>query len=1320
MKNILLIGVGGTGSKAVDIFFQKKKELGDQAGNNVTALVFDTDAGDLKKISAASTVVMADNASVGTICDRFGLEFLKEWFPCDDKAVRSQEMLRGASQWRKKSYLAFLNLMNKPLARQTFISALEKMTADPGYSCEIYVIASVAGGTGSGSFIPIALYAKRYLRKTLGKDPIVNAMIALPDIYADSQTPENRIKVYSNAYAILRELNAINLVARNYNSGLAEHKKAPIRFRIGDPKEPSVGLLFDASDKQFWTPEAAPFSQVFLLDRIPGLNSVAAHDIVLANSLYTILCTEIGAKFDSEFSNHELLRSQNNGSNAIYAGISTSQIRFPKDSVLDYLAHKKTMDSCDNEWLTLHKAVESAIKEKEQQMKALKRKFTMKEGEYASIVIEELEKLEDNNNDEILTILERCVYQYDSDGTKSDDNAATLFANKLDAYISSKIPNFSEIEEEIKKLNPSNNARGNKLERKATISFVKDSGELLFDYYKICVDNIKRLSGSTADSVITLDKKKENIVGKDYSVIEKLLKKNDKFVHPVAAMIQLCYLRNSITEWLNNNRVEEWDSLRKRNIEAIPSELLVAPNRSTENNSAYYTLGDDRFERLYDGDDGESAYKKAKRTNVKADLDNVLADTRAILDKISSDAQVQMHSKVYKVIVKNIDILISKYRNFFNRFEKEKEDLEEQTKTAYRKDAGNVDSIINVFSSQKHKDYIYKNIIDDAGPITDEEISNTDDIVGFGVFTTVYNSAASEFAEDKSWNEKDSKAYRSLFGNMVKAYKTSIEKSEAYEKIASYNAIEAIYESCGNNPDDKAINEAFKLRFSLAQELATPSIRLDPNENTHDLVRPSNIMVFMMSEETGKYIKKNAEKFGIDLPADQNKESEVVEACAEQFIRKFSGNNSARVSVVSSMPDNVLYCTGEIMDITPLRIAKFNELGDDNVYFKNYSIAIENYKKYGTDMWNPHLGNDLHKRGYLPYMNQEKEKDCDVKVVKALLYAFQKGHVTFQTSVGARDAFFFKCNGKKITDSEGRWINRKNIAQLISWLRNEDELVEEWSELFEREIQRQKNLLPSLASDNPNEIRNLESSLTSTPFMNMLTEKLYVDASANVMRIKNSSNGPVTVKRDGPTAIEFAYMVKTSEELGRDCDDAERLLEVLYGIFKDMCAYRTNPQLNPERFIQVYGQQLGNFYEAMATARQVYEAGAECESHFNQFTTWLNQANVFNAISADTPMDDKGNVCIDSVYDYTKDKDGGARKILLAIKKGVKNAIAEVISEVENTEALVTDTEVVIPVKTAKGKKVKAAVDTASEEVEAETKEASAEAEEVAEDKKYE
>lgn len=1261
MKNILLIGVGGTGSKAVDIFFQKYNELGNQTGNNITALVFDTDAGDLKKISAAKTVAMADTASVGTICDRFGKEFLKEWFPCDDKSIRAQEMVRGASQWRKKSYLAFLNLMNKPLARATFIEALEKMVADPGASCEIYVIASVAGGTGSGSFIPIALYAKRYLRKNLGKDPIVNAMIALPDIYADSQTPENRIKVYSNAYAILRELNAINLVARNYNAGRAAQKKAPIRFRIGHPDEPSVGVLFDASDKQFWTPEAAPFSQVFLLDRIPGLNSVTAHDIVLANSLYTILCTEIGSAFDSEFSNHELLRSQNNGSNAIYAGISTSQIRFPQESILDYLAHKKTLSACDNEWLALHQAVEATIKEKEQQAKACNRRYVMADGEYADIVLSELEKGEENGNEEMLALVERCLEGVDKNGEKLRRNVPVEnFVKSLDLFIGSKIPAFNE-EEVTSKVSTTG-----KVSKDTFLNAFPGVVSELEDYFVSCATEVKRNATSTADAILTLDRKKESFFGKQYSLIENLLKKNGKYIHPVAIMIQLCQFRSLLTARLKAGTVE-WEALKKRDMaEAeLPEDVLeitTAGRRakgSASKSGAYAAYGTERFAKLME-DAGKSNYKSSKtKTNPVKDCEQLKLDGCAILVNISEEAKKQLAHRVYTRLAEEVDLLIEKFRNFFNRFEKEKEDLVEQTKTAHRKDSQDVDSVINVYSSMKDKDRILKDIFSEAGPATDAEIARTDDIVGSGVFSTVYNSAASAYAQDNSWNDKDSGAYRSLFGNMVKAYRESICKSDAYEKLASYNVIEAIIASCGLQADEKMIDDAFRSRFSVAQELAIPSLRLDSGEQVNDLVQPSSIMVFMMSVGTGKYIKKHADEFHLRLPADQTKESEVIKSCAEEFIRRYSGNNSARVSIVSSLSDQVLYCTGEIMDITPLRIAKFNELGDDNLYFKNYTQAIANYKKFGTDMWNPHLGNDFHKRGYLPYMNEEKEKECDEQMVKALLYAFQTKHIVYNDGTGEtqQGRYYFVRDGKKITDPEGKWINNKNIAQLLAWMRNEDDLIEKWSTLFDREIQRQMNSLPNLASDNTTEISALEKALTNLPFMQMLTDSLYADPSdkknkgSKKVKYDNKSAKLVVTERTGPTAIEFAYMIKTSEEIGRDCDDAERILSVLYKTFKSLCAFRTSPENNPERFIQVYKQQLGNVYEALAVAKVVCASGSECVPHFNQLVTWLNQADVFNTISEDLPMDETGKVCIDVAFDYTKSSANDVKKYLEFVKK---------------------------------------------------------------------
>ena len=1268
MKNILLIGVGGTGSKAVDIFYKKKEELGNQTGNNITALVFDTDAGDLKRITAAKTVVMADNASVGTICDRFGREYLKEWFPCDDKAVRAQEMVRGASQWRKKSYLAFLNLMNKPLARSTFISALESMTADPSASCEVYIIASIAGGTGSGSFIPIALYAKRYLRKNLGKDPIINAMIALPDIYADAQTPENKIKVYSNAYAILRELNAINLVARNYNAGVAEHKKAPIRFRIGDPKEPSVGLLFDASDKQFWTPEAAPFSQVFLLDRIPGLNTVTAHDIVLANSLYTILCTDIGAAFDSEFSNHELLRSQNNGSNAIYAGISTAQIRFPKESVLDYLAHKKTLDACDSEWLVLHNAVEAAIKEREQQAKACNRPYTMEDDEYANLVVEKAHSLEDANNEAMIAIMERAVYRYDKDERRLPDNAATEIAKKIEQYINGRIPAIKEVEAAIEEARIADKG---KIEKGSIPETAKTLYQNLLVYYQTCIEKIKTVSKSTADSILCLDKKKLDFVNPDVSVVDAIMKKKDgEYVHPVAAMFLLCEFRKAINKHLakKGTATGAWEDIKKRTVEDIPSTLLAPAEitSSAAKKSAYVkSLGEERFASIIT-ENGEEEYNEIKKTDVASDLKYVLEDAGAILQRIYRGAQAQLRDRVYTAIARDIDLLISKYRSFFKRFEKEKEELAELTKTAYRKDAGPVDSVINVFSSIAtdakpvgDKDYIYKSLVTDGTPATQADIAATDNIVGLGVFNTVYASASATYSDDRTYNDKDSGAYRSLFGSMVKAYRDSIRKSDEFEQIASYNAIEAIAATCGEQKDFKKVEETFKQVFAMAQELATPSLRLDPTANSTDLVRPSNIMVFMMSENTGRYLKKHADELGLHMPADQNKESDVIKACAEEFIHRYSGNNSARVSIVSSMPDQVLYCTGEIMDITPLRIAKFNELGDDNLYFRNYSLALANHKKYGTDMWNPHLGNNLHKRGYLPYMNESKERECDVMVVKALLHAFNKEYICYKPTYvteGTAPKYYFCYNNKKLTDSEGKWIDSKGAASLVAWLRNEDELVEEWSAAFDVEIQRQMNALPSIASENQEEKTELKSKLTGSDFMQLLTVKLYDDASYTGIGAKkyvaDSANNIKVETRKGPTAIEFAYMVKTTEELGRDCDDAERILDVLYDIFKDMCAYRADPAVNPDRFIEIYRQQIGKVYESVATARLICEAKDSCEDLFYQRVQWFHQSGVFDTVSDFTPMDEKGNVCIDTIFDHDKSKTSKAN--INAIFKAIK------------------------------------------------------------------
>lgn len=1291
MKNILLIGIGGTGSEAVDILYKKINELGKKADNNVSAIVFDTDTGDVENIKNATPITMADNASVGTICDRIGREYIREWFPCDDSAIRSQEMIRGAAQWRKKSYLAFLNAMNKPSSRTAFLTALERMTIDPNASCEIYVIASIAGGTGSGTFIPLALFVRRYLRRQLGKNPIINAMIALPDIFAEQQTKDNKIKVYANAYSILRELNAINLVTRNYNEGRSINKKSPIRFKIGNAKEPNVGLLFDAKDPNFWTPEAAPFNQIFLLDRITGVNSVKAHNMVLANSLYTLICTEIGAKFDSEASNHELLRSQNNGSNAIYAGISTSQVVFPVESVLNYLAHQKTLNSCESEWLLLHRAVEKKISENEKNCRDCGQRYVMEDGEYARIFLNEFDN--ENSKDvknSIIDIIERDTTIYNKDGSPAG-NGIDKYIEKLEEAINEKLNvNYNDqviqrAKEVIEGDEPVTPDQVN--------ASAKDFIDLIKKYYRKTIEEIRKGNRSFCESILSFDKDADLYVDHNIALLDNVLKsRKGKYVHPVSALTQLSRLRKIVTEKLEElEGIEPWKAIKRGETTGTLDNDLLKVSESDKNYKTYKSryfnnlpFGDsvgERFINVYKENGNVESFYKEKGRNGKSkdcksdyriDLAVLVDDIEEVIGNINYEAAQQYKLIVFNKLANDVDLLMDKYRGFFTRFEKEKEDLIEKTKSVKRVDCGRNDSVINVYSSEEEKDAILENIFKATGPQTETEMIETNNIAGLGVYNAIYK-AASAVRNKKEWNDKDKSAYTSLFDSMVDAYRDTIRSSEAFAKLASCSVIEAIVESCGTLDYD-IVNKKLKSCFVYAQEIATPSIRISDKLN-NELVEPSYILVYMMSYDTAKYIKKNADALKLPQTANQSNEDDVIASCAEEFVKRYAANDNVRLVIVKDLPDTVLYCTGEIMDITPLKIEKFDELSDYNIYYRNYCEALNLFKTRDTEMWNPHLGNNLHKRGYLPYMNPDMEKICDTKMVKALIYALATGKITYERGFSALRNYSFRVikDGVKeqLRTIEGTIINDKNIAKLVSWMRNEDDLVEEWSSQFDKFVKMELNSLPTPANDA--ELSTLEAQISKKSFMTWLRGR--GDKSSKLLSIGKFKGGDKDeIKRFN--ILEFAYLVKTSEESSLDCDDAERIIKVVYETFLEYCKSRTPMDTAPDRFMQIYTQQLQHVYNAVADYVCTFE-GKEYIAYFNQFASWLNNAGTFKSISSSfEAINEKGEIQIIENVNYDTNlcrAVGGVQSIISSKIKNENELDISNSEEVNNEEVIVDD-----------------------------------------------
>ena len=1250
MKNILLIGIGGTGSEAVDILYKKIRELGQQNDNIINAIVLDTDTGDMSMIKDATVISMSDTASVGTICDSIGKEYIKNWFPCYDQTVRTQEMIKGASQWRKKSYLAFLNAMNKQSSRRAFKQTLERMTIDPNASCEVYIIASIAGGTGSGSFIPIALYVRQYLRKQLGKNPMIYAMIALPDIFAEQQTRDNKIKVYANAYAILRELNAINLVSRDYNKGRTARKQSPIKFKIGHEDEPNVGLLFDASNPLFWTPEAAPFNQIFLLDKITNIESIRAHNMVLANSLYTLLCTEIGNKFDSEVSNHELLRSQNNGSNAIYAGISTSQINFPVDSILDYLAHEKTIASCEKEWLIVHRETEKKIQEQEENAKDTGRRYVMKDTDYPKFFLDSFEQIEQKDTEElIISIVKGDTSIFDEDGQAGNmieeyiDNINGLIEERIQSPVMRDILSvFDSVE------NP----------KKPTIDDIQQVAlqayESIKQYYRGCVENIRKASRSLSESILSFNPETFALADKKISLLENLLKRDGKFIHPVSAVYQLCKLKlviKEIEEAVKN--IQAWPEIKRGEVNKVYDPLLKVQQVYMKKiqKSLYHTVGDNRFAELYGG----NVYEEKSKSDFAKDLAVLQEDVEYIVRNIKVRAVEQIKKIIFERLSKDVSLLLQKYRVFFNRFEKEKSELIEETKTVKKANSENVGSIINVYSSEKEKEQILEYIFRANGPLTEAEMIESNNIAGSGVFTTVYEAASAE-RNEKSWNDKDSSSYRSLFAKMIEAYKQSIAQGDAFIALSESSVIEAMIRAAGPDATFKDLEDKFRAYFQLAQEFAKPSLRIS-NKDDYGLVKPSNIIVFMMSYDTAKFIKKNADVFKIHIPIDQGSEYSIVLSCAEEFVRRYAANDNVRVAVVKSMPSKVLYCTGEIMDITPLCIEKFDELSEDNLYYTNYKKALKHFKIYNTEMWNPHLGDNLHKRGYLPYMNPEMEKECDRKMIKALLYGLIEGKITFDKGMSQSKNYSFRVvkdgTREQIKSMEGQIVQEKNIAKLVSWIRNEEELVDEWSLAYDASIERQCAELPIITADNEMEL--LEAKITSLPFIRQL----------NGIRPTNSgkieSYGILQLKPGEPklSIIDFAYRIKNNEESSSDCDDAERILEVVYATFMKIVNYRTPKDVYPERFIQLYKHEIQRIYDGVAVTaiKCIGESDLKKENGrtvarnlFESIVSWMNYAGTFKGIGEDKEaINEMGEIIIDQVVNYNHPLCEMARKKITTI-----------------------------------------------------------------------
>lgn len=1224
MKNILLIGIGGTGSSAVDILYQKIESLKNKTNNQITAVVFDTSERSQEK-SSITRLTLSDNTTIGTVCDRIGTKYLHEWFPCNTPRIRARDLTRDSSLWRKSAYLSFLNLLNKHNMRAAFHQAMEDLNrANPEAPYEIYMVSSLAGGTGSGLFLPIALYAQHYIHQQLGKIPQISAIIACPDIFVDKYSPDIQARFYTNAYAFLRELNAINLVTHGYNRDAKNGKKAPIHFRLGAEDEPLAGILFDSDDENYWRIEAAPFSKIFVLDKISGVHSVEAHKNVLADTLYTILCTDVGKRNDSEYSNHVMLSAQNNGGNAIFSGIATSQVQFPTDSILSYLAHEKAFSACQTTWLILHNRVKELLREKERQARRTFHSFNVSKLEYAQYYLNAYEEEKLRPFSPIPFIVTRGA----SDGEEHEKRSiADRYFDTLLATLDSKITSSISAEQKINenplvepdRFGPRSPYRQNFIDQ------ANQAKNILAEYLKNNVEYIQNTSVILAENILNLNEKKEFPENSPLCMVSALLSQNKQYLHPVSAMLQLCQLRVKIDEHLRAiGKSNHWDAL----IDAAKTNQFYAgyvvqedPEKDSAlrvSKSYYEKLGENRLLKI--AQYTEAYLSKKTHTHIFTDSTLLRKDAIASLRYARQKLSEELQKKVLESVIIHLDILIEAYRNFFERFDELKSEFALKTKKELKVNCGKNDNIINILSSEQEKQAFLKKFRLGADEEDITDILRNDDIVGKQVFLTAYDLAlASKDSPLRITQQNVSGAIRNLFQLMVEGQAKTIQSNSMFRDFAKRNLVEAIVESCDDPSDKKGVQDTVKRIFFSAHELAKPTLQVDCTLNDCDSVCPSDLTVLLMSYGTASYIKKHANLFDISIPHGAKEEVAVL-SCAEQFGRKFVTHNS-RVSVIKDIPDQIIYITGEKLDIAPHRIFKFNEFSNNASYYESYCEMLKNIGEGELDLWNPHLGFDLHKPGRLPFIHPNMEQHWDEKIAKALLFGIMENRIYLKQH---RFVYCYpeieedgnkKASEKDFKTESGDSVTATRVSQIFFSLKKENGLVECWSDAFDQKIKEQKSLLPPIYVDTDFEIESFKNEIVKSVYFKRIFGNLFPD-------IESGDLSNINI-------LEFAYIIKNGTTAASARHDAEQLLRTAYRVLIDFCEYWYKMDAS-ESMRRVYMDILDDFIVKFckkgASGKKAKTDDEKSKIKYaSNIIQWANQAGTFRKLkeeSADCIFED--------------------------------------------------------------------------------------------------
>ncbi len=291
------VGMGGVGSRIVDRIAARAASLPnwDSQLRPLTSFISidtnDLDQDRLSHIPKGNRINIAafDKQQVVQNLRRSKDEQTEQWLP--PTYTPREGVKPGAGQIRIESRLGFF--FHSPTIRQR-MKDLVNQALTPGITWRkegkfnVYLYCTLAGGTGSGSFLSLAYLLDDIIDSTSWQPRLI-ANLMLSTLITDKVGPELHRNIHANTYAALKELE--NLTKLDYSQvRQAGRTDEPFQYYRNSSDKLSVG--------------SRPFFVSFVLDR-PAHLGTRDPEKVIADAAFLQVFTPIINELAGEYDNYE-------------------------------------------------------------------------------------------------------------------------------------------------------------------------------------------------------------------------------------------------------------------------------------------------------------------------------------------------------------------------------------------------------------------------------------------------------------------------------------------------------------------------------------------------------------------------------------------------------------------------------------------------------------------------------------------------------------------------------------------------------------------------------------------------------------------------------------------------------------------------------------------------------------------------------------------------------------------------------------------------------------------------------------------------------